>query len=286
MVSKKTVLIVPPNDPEAVLISQIAKKLEIPRIKSNQPHGASLDKEPKILQKIREGGWKRVVVVEMPGPKTEKRLREKGIEVVIIDHHRYDRLDRAVHPKTGKLLPSSLEQFLKLFRITDRKLKAAGFDPKLVKAIGLMDRGYVWELMKVGYTKAGIRKVIEYQSELMHSVRGDMRNEEKKNQLAREAWEKREVWKKFFIVRAEQPIEIRSRISLIVALEVGKPTPLIIEEAGRGFIYVQESDYAIQLFKKFGGFTFGMDRNWGYRNQGKAARVTVEVVQKFLSFIL
>src|SRR3989338_1917284 len=286
MVSKKTVLIVPPNDPEAVLISQIAKKLEIPRIKSNQPHGASLDKEPKILQKIREGGWKRVVVVEMPGPKTEKRLLEKGIEVVIIDHHRYDKLDRAAHPKTGKLLPSSLEQFLKLFRITDRKLKAAGFDPKLVKSIGLMDRGYVWELMKVGYTKAGIRKVIEYQSELMHSVRGDMRNEEKKNQLAREAWEKREVWKKFFIVRAEQPIEIRSRISLIVALEVGKPTPLIIEEAGRGFIYVQESDYAIQLFKKFGGFTFGMDRNWGYRNQGKAARVTVEVVQKFLSFIL
>src|SRR3989338_4178592 len=134
MAKKQTVLVVPPNDPEAVLISKIAKALEIPRIKSGQPHGASLDKEPKILQKIREGGWERVVVVEMPGPKIEKRLREKGIEVVIIDHHRYDKLDRAVDPKTGKLLPSSLEQFLKILCITDQQLRTAGFDPKLVKA--------------------------------------------------------------------------------------------------------------------------------------------------------
>lgn len=282
MAKSSTVLIVPPNDPEGVLISQITETLKIPMIKSRQPHGASLDKEPEIMKRIREGGWNRAVIVEMPGPETEAKLRRQGIEVVIIDHHRYADLNRAEHPKSGKLLPSSLEQFLKTFHITDRKLKATGFDPKLVKAIGLMDRGYVWALKKAGYKKADILKVIAYQEKLMGSIR-KRKNEESKNKVARAAWERREKWGKFVVVRDEHPVEIRSRVSLIIALEIGKPMPLILDEAGRGFIYVQESDYAIPLFKKFGGFTFGMDRNWGYRNQGKAKRVRIEDIKEFLS---
>jgi hypothetical protein len=145
-----------------------------------------------------------------------------------------------------------------------------------------MDRGYIWALQKAGYKRADILKVLAYQEKLMGSIR-ERKNEESKNKVARAAWERRQMWGKFIVVRDEHPVEIRSRVSLMIALEIGKPTPLILDEAKRGFIYVQESDYALELFKKFGGFTFGMDRNWGYRNQGKAKRVTIEDIQKFLS---
>ncbi len=282
MARKKTVLVIPPNDPEAVMITEIARALGIPMILSDQPHGASLDKELDITDRIRESGAKRAIVVEMPGPGTEARVRKLGIELVLIDHHRYTGLDRAVDPKTGNLLPSSLEQFLKLFRVTDKKLAALGFDPKLVRAIGLMDRGYVWALRDEGYGEADIRRVLDEQRRLMATVR-DLSGDTQKEELARDAWKRRKEWGSFIIVADGHPIEIRSRISLIVALELKQPTPLIIVEEARGFIYVQESDYALELFKKFGGFTFGMDRNWGYRNQSGKPQVGLGDVKKFLA---
>lgn len=278
---KNTVLIVPPNDPEAVQIYLMAKAMELQIIRSGQPHGATLDREPDVVKLVRDGGWKRVVVIEMPGPKSEEKLRAMGVEVVIIDHHHYTGLDRAHHPKTGKPLPSSLEQFVKLFRLTDARLKKLGFDPWFVRAVGIMDRGFVWALLKEGYKKKDLMDVVNYQRTLMALVR-DPKNDEKKQKVAQKAWDAREEWNGFFIVTDKSDQQIRNRISLIAALERGEPTPLIVVEKKRGLIYVQESGQGMKLFETFGGFTFGMDRNWGYRNVKGQAKVMLADVKKIL----
>ena len=75
-------------------------------------------------------------MVEMPGPKAEARLRNIGVKLDIIDHHHYTGLSRA-HDAKGRLLPSSLEQFLAMFKITDRQLKSWGMNSRLVRGIGI-----------------------------------------------------------------------------------------------------------------------------------------------------
>lgn len=281
--TKRTVLIVPPNDPEAVMISQIARALGIQMIVSPQPHGASLDKEKDILALVKAGKWERAVVVEMPGPKTEAALRRAGVELVIIDHHHYTDLDRAHDAKTKKLLPSSLEQFLKLFRVTDASLKKHGFAPRLVRGIGVMDRGYIWALREEGFSEKEIRAVIAYQKKLMASVR-DRKNEARKDAIAERAWKARKTWGDYLVVSTTSNIELRSRVSLLAALELKQPTPMIILENGRGLIYVQESPAALTLFKAFGGFTFGLDRCWGYK-YGKRKRPSLSDIKATLAHL-
>ncbi|TAK04100.1 hypothetical protein EPO34_03020 [Patescibacteria group bacterium] len=276
------VLIIPVNDPEAVQIWRIAKAMGLPVIRSRQGHGATLDKEKELLKRVKASGHKRVVVVEMPGPKAEESLRRAGFDVVIIDHHEYTGLDRARNPKTGRRLRSSLEQFRSLFRITDKKLKALGFDPRLVRAIGIQDRGYVWALLKEGYAWKDIRGIFEHMDRLMDEVRDPGKEQEKMAQAQR-AWDKREAWNGYFIVHGDGTGNLRVRLSRIAALAMRKPTPIIVVEADRGFIYVQESDAAEKLFNRFGGFTFGMGRAWGHKNSGTKHPVTLEMVQAFLA---
>ncbi|OGL66966.1 hypothetical protein A2856_00515 [Candidatus Uhrbacteria bacterium RIFCSPHIGHO2_01_FULL_63_20] len=278
----KTVLIIPPNDPEAVQIWLIAKAMKLPIIRSNQPRGAWLDKEPRVVEKVKEGGYERVVVVEMPGPETEAELRKMGVKLVIIDHHEYTGLDRARHAASGRMLPSSLEQFMRLFRVTDAKLKELGFDPKMVKAIGVYDSGFVWALRRKGWSWSRVKQVVDYQRALMEHVRATRREEAKMDKAA-EIWEEREKWGKFFIVESDTEMSVRERLSLVVALDRKKPTPLIVVEKGRGFIYVQESGAAPGLMKHFGGFTFGMGKNWGFKNAGAKKKVTLSDVQTFLA---
>lgn len=278
---KKTVLIIPPNDPEAILIYQLAKHIGLQVIRSHQPHGATLDREPDLVNLVRDGGWKRAVIVETPGEKTEAALRKLGVEVVIVDHHHYTGLNRA-HDAKGRSLPSSLEQFLKLFRITDAKLKAFGYAPKIARGIGVMDRGFVWELQKEGYTPRQIDAVIAFQRALLASE-GLLRDEERKEKIARRAWEKRKEWNGYQVVVGTTEAGIREGVSFIVAREVRKPTPIIFDERKRGLLYVQESDRAMELFRAFGGFTFGLDRNWGYRNASGKTKVSLRDVQRILS---
>lgn len=277
---ERTVLLIPTNDPEAVLIFQIATALGIPTLQSGQPHGAVLEREKDLLQKIRASGATRVVIVEMPGLETEKAIRQAGIDLEIIDHHQYTDLDRA-HDAKGRELPSSLIQFLKRFRIMDAKLKRLGFDPRLVRGIAILDQGFVWLALKRGYAWREIHRLFAYTDELMGSVR-NMRDEEAKREVAQRAWDKRRRWKKYFIVEGEGNLSLRPRLSRIVALARRKPTPLIVIEHGRGFIYVQETDKAQKLFDHFGGFTFGEHHNWGYKNAGAKKKVTVDDVLKVL----
>ena len=227
-----TLLILPPNDAEAMLIKKLAEVISLPMLLSTQKHGASLDEEKDLVSLVKKTKCKRVVIVEMPGEKTEAKLRKLGVELIIIDHHNYTGLDRARNSKTGRLLPSSLEQFLKLF--------------KLVKPLQ------------------------------------NPKTEAKKDRAVAAAWAKRVEWNGYFIVETRADVQLRPRLSRVVAMKFGKPTSLIIIEHKRKLIYVQESKYAMKLFKAFGGFTFGMDHNWGYRNEPGKKRVGLKEVKEVL----
>lgn len=279
---KKTVLIVPPNDAEAVMIQRIAQQLQLPMIVSKQSHGASLDKGHDYVSEVRAGDFTHVVVVEMPGPKAEAKLRKLGVKVTLIDHHHYTGLSRA-HDAKGKLLPSSLEQFLKLFRVTDAQMKRWGFDPRLVKGIGIQDRGYVWSLQDEGYSKAQIKQVMDFHDSLIAHLRNP-KTDARKDRLALDAWKRKKKWREFWIISTRADVQLRPKLSRIVVEEIGRPTSMIIVEHGRGLIYVQESPYALHLFERFGGFTFGLDRNWGYRNDSEK-KVTLSDVKRAIDIV-
>jgi len=100
---------------------------------------------------------------------------------------------------------------------------------------------------------------------------------------ARKAWNARTAWDGYQVVVNESAAGVREGVSFIVALEVKKPTPIIFVEKKRGLLYVQESDRAMDLFRAFGGFTFGLDRNWGYRNGPGKKNVSLKDVQHVLS---
>lgn len=269
---KNTIIIVPANDAEAVLILKIAKAIGLLAIISAQPHGASLDKEPKIIEKIKKSGARNVVIVEMPGVKTEKQLAKLGFKIKIIDHHHYQGLNR-------KKLKSSLEQFLQLFNLTDARLEKFGFSPKLVRGVGIMDRGFVWALRKENYSELEIKKVSAYQKQLMRPF-VDPTEEKKYERAARVAWQKRKIWQGFSVVIDNTKRGLRPYLSLLLVQKFKKQVPLILDERRREVIYVQDSPVVERLFKKFGGFTFGEKGNWGYKNQSGRKKVTLNEIKK------
>ncbi len=277
-----TVLLIPPNDAEAILIYELAKAMGLQVIRSAQPHGATLEREPDLVPLIRDGGWKRVVIVEMPGPAVEAKLCALGAEVVIVDHHHYTGLDRAHNVKTGKALPSSLEQFLKLFRLTDARLKKMGYVPKVARGIGVMDRGFIWALQNEGYRPKEIDAVLALRRKLLEG-QGLLRGEEREMKVAQKAWDARTEWNGYQVVTNASKTGVREGVSFIVALQIKKPTPVIFVEKKRGLIYVQESPKAMDLFRAFGGFTFGLDHNWGYRNVPGGKKVGLDDVKRILS---
>ena len=285
MQKEKTLLIIPANDPEAGMIIKLAQAMGLSMKVLQQPHGASLDLEKNLVQEIKEGKWKEVVIVETPGPDTEKKIEDTGVSVHLIDHHHYTGLDRAHDPKTGAFLPSSLEQFLSLFRFSDTRLHKLGFEPKIVRGIGIMDRGYIWALQNEGYSRREIKKVVALSVELMKEMgKYDEKKEERREEVAKKVWEKRVAWKEFFVVRHASDLSVRSSLSLVIALECKKRVPLILWEPkrGGGVIYVQESPHGMTLFEAFGGFTFGMDKNWGYKNEKGKKRIGLQEVKHLL----
>jgi hypothetical protein len=144
-----------------------------------------------------------------------------------------------------------------------------------------MDRGFIWALQKEGYSKKDIDSVLSFQKKLTKNM-VDKKQEKACDRIAKKAWSNKKHWGGYIIVRHKTLADIRQRISLFIASEIKKPTPVIIYEPKRGVIYVQESTFAKELFNNFGGFTFGLDQNWGYQNNKKNAYVALENVKDFL----
>ncbi|MFA6132043.1 MAG: hypothetical protein WC702_03210 [Patescibacteria group bacterium] len=278
---KDNVIVIPINDAEAVLIAKLAAAIGLPIIASWQEHGATLDKEKGLLKKIQAGKYQKIFIVEMPGIKTETKLRQAGRELVIIDHHQYGTLDRA-HDVKRKIKPSSLEQFLKLFNLTDKKLSALGFSPRLVRGIGILDRGFIEALGRAGYSTVEIKKVFSFRKKL-NIIFVDPAKEKIYQKKARLAWQKRKEWNGFFIVTINSKFGLRAYLSELVWQRLKKSPPIILVENGRNAISVQETPIAEAFLKKFGGFVFGEGDNWGYKNQPGRKKVTLADVKKFLS---
>jgi hypothetical protein len=264
-----TVLLSPKNDEESVLILKIAKAAGIPTVISPQAHGSKLELEKNLEERLRKANpaVSTVVIVEIPGPEAEKKLEEAGFKVVIIDHHRYEGLNRMKQE-------SSLEQFLQVFALDDSRLTTYGFDPFLVKGVGLMDRGWVWELSREGIEKADRKRIIDYYLSLLEDL-GGSRPEGMAE--ARKVWETREERNGVIIVQTPTDTRIRESLSIILAENFEEaPTTVVIEGTER--ISVQDTDKAVQLHEKFGGYVFGKDRCWGYPKTAEKPGPTLEEI--------
>lgn len=249
------VLLTPQNDEESLMIVKLAKAAGIPLLISLQPHGARLEREEHLLDRMRQASStiKKVFIVEIPGVEVEEQLRAAGFEVNIIDHHRYDALDRMREK-------SSLEQFLDAFHFDDEKLSSLGFDPVLVRGVGMIDRGFLWALRNEIPDRATQKRIRDYYRTLTLELGKDRLAIE---EAALRAWEKREEYDGLIIVRSEEKsIGIRDAISFLVADSHDTPPQVVILEGDRR-MFVQESDAAPALFAEYGGFTFGRDRCWG-----------------------
>ncbi|MFH1711664.1 MAG: hypothetical protein ABH846_00300 [Patescibacteria group bacterium] len=268
---QKTVLICPRNDEESLMIIKLAQKLGLAIVESKQPHGARLEREKDLFDRIKEANSEadHLVIVELPGPESEKELEDAGYQITIIDHHRYDELDRMQET-------SSLEQFIMLSEITDDKISDWGFDPNLVRGVAFIDRGFLWELKKEGIIGDQKKRVIEFYRLLTNELGVERRAKEEAK--AREAWEKREEINGVLIIRSDEDrISIRDAVSFLVAEEFGEPRPVVIIQGERR-MYVQDSDHALELYERFGGFTFGNDRCWGILSEEKKLPPVDEVL--------
>lgn len=249
------IVVTPQNDEESRMIVKLASAAGIPLLVSAQPHGARLEKEPRLLERIRETNprAREVFIVEIPGEQEEERLRAEGFSVHIIDHHRYDSLDRMKET-------SSLEQFLAAFAFTDDKITSLGFEPGLVRGVGMIDRGFLWALRNEVADPAEQKRVRDYYRSLTLELGKDRAAIEA---AAQKAWDAREVRDGVIIVRSQDDgVGIRDAVSFLIADTFDAPQQVIVLEGERR-MFVQESDAAPALFAEYGGFTFGRDRCWG-----------------------
>lgn len=251
----ETLLIVPKNDEESLMIYKIATAAGIPTLVSEQPHGARLEREKDLVARIRAANPHAllVTIVEIPGPEVEENLRGEGFTVEIIDHHRYDNLDRMRDA-------SSLEQFLATFGLEDTDLLGLGFDPALVRGVGIIDRGFLWALRTEVPDKVEQKRIRDYYRSLTLELGKDRAAIEA---TAKAAWDAREVVDGIIVVwSTKKDVGIRDAISFLIADNFDTPQTAVIIEGDRR-LFVQESDASADLFQAYGGFTFGRDRCWG-----------------------
>lgn len=265
-----SIIICPRNDVESATIVALAEALHIPCIVSEQPHGATLDAEPNLIHRIREINpiAHDIAIVEMPNVSTEDRLRELGFDVHIVDHHRYESLDRMRKE-------SSLEQIRTLFDMDDTTLSVAGFDPVLIRGVGLIDRGFVWELVKENVPEADRKRMIAYYREQLAVLDPDRKEEEIE---AKKAWKNRKIIEGVLVVTSEKAsLSIRDAISFCVAEAFSEPPVVVVYQPGR-IVYVQDTPTALVLQQTFGGFTFGQNLCWGRALDAEGNLPTVEEV--------
>lgn len=273
------VLVCPNNDTESHLILALAAHLNLCVIQSDQPHGAKLDREPHLISKIKTINPDEVWIVEIPGPSVESALRYFGFSVKIIDHHTYGSLDRA-HDESGTLLPSSLEQFLALTQISDQELSEWGFDPVVVRGIGIMDACFVQGLRDADYSLDEIRRVLEYGRE---NARGSFDRFDEAEAEALRVWNERKQQDGFWILQSHHELPLRGPISYRMIYEGCDTDPFILQHRCGNKIAVQNvsPELATHLLRHFSDalpYAFGTKRNVGIDNTKRGTNYTIEDV--------
>lgn len=141
-------VICPSNDGESKTIVDICRQLDVDIRISGQSWGAVLDKEPE--ENLRDLK-KTVVVVEMPSPVQEEKLRNKGHEVYVVDHHYYGKL------QLDRRKPaSSLEQ---VAEILGHRLN------RWETGVAINDRSYIYGLIDAGYSEEEILAIRKFDLE-------------------------------------------------------------------------------------------------------------------------
>lgn len=240
-------LICPKNDPESLTILRLSGAMNLAALESNQPHGAKLELEENLMDRIAKYQPQRIVIVEIPGPDVEDKLRRAGYEIVLIDHHRYGELDRS-NPE------SSLEQFLNLYEITNGDIEKLGFDPVLIRGVGAMDRGFIWAVEELPYSNEEKDSIIAYYEALLRELGGALREDQERE--AKVIFAERTQYGDYLYFDAKSATtRLRDALSFEIGRHFRKPMPSIIDM--KDTLYVQETEAAEELLREFGGFTFG-----------------------------
>lgn len=262
MDATRHVLLCPKNDPESLQILEVASVFHIPTLVSHQQHGAKLVHEPHLIDRIKTQNAlaKTIVIVEIPGLPEEDALRARGYCVDIIDHHAYGDLDRT-SPQ------SSLEQVLSYFAISDNDLVSHGLDPLLVRGVGVIDRGFLWELAREGYNEKEAARIRTHYAALGKTL-------ERENAItpeqAMQIWNAREERDGVIILRSSGVTRsgIRNAMSYILAeASPSHEPPVIIIENDK--VVVQGIDCGEELLRTFGGYLFGSAKCWGKQDSPK-----------------
>lgn len=127
-------VICPFNDGESKTIVDICRRLGVDVRVSEQPWGATLDREPsENLQRLK----KTIVVIEMPSIALEEQLGRQGHAVLVVDHHHYPNwnLDR-------RRPLSSLEQVAEILGYPLTRWE---------QGVAINDRAYIFGLLDAGY---------------------------------------------------------------------------------------------------------------------------------------
>ena len=173
---RQTLFVLPYNDGEAVRAMQILRALPAPYVLcSQQRWGAVLDKEMPAVWASLNTTIKTVCIVEIPGEevdaagrlKCEQKLRQRGLQVDIIDHHFYHWIDRTHELSSLEQLCAKINWQLSDFdvhvAVNDRAwipgLLALGLSTKqinTVRAFDLQAQGHLLEKI-VAHTEAAQR---------------------------------------------------------------------------------------------------------------------------------
>lgn len=285
------------NDPESRLIYLIALCLGIYTIRSPQPHGALLDNEQDAVTLVRASGKREVWTVELPGEYTENKLRKCGINVVIIDHHTYGKLDRAHNPETGERKKSSLEQFLELLKLTDNENallseqlnRLVGFGTfnreAIIKGIGILDDRYVKGLHEAGYDSESIRHVFQFRDMLHRQLDKEF---DAKTDAAKTVWEARKEIGDYVVCISEYPFTVTGAVSTrsvtvdsYFFLRPLEAKPMIVSDCGGKKLRVLNiSPETIEIlnaaFEHRHRFTYGAGRCWGSGGDLLPTDITLE----------
>ncbi len=274
----------PDNDTEAHLILKLAEKAGITTICSKQPHGANLDAELDLQEKLHKTNKPDVWIVEIPGIEKEEELKKQGFNVRIIDHHTYkDTVDRLTDQETGEKKPSSLEQFLASAKIGDEEMRSWGFDPKLIRGIGIMDAKYVQGLRDAGYSKEEINQVLELEQKLIGEINP---NQNELLAIAKKDWDRRTEQNGYLIISSKCTEDIHGTIAHMSIFNDMDTRPMIISIGSGEEIDVQNigPDVIEKLNKNIKGntYTFGSGHCWGINNKGQDKKVTLEEILRVL----
>lgn len=158
--SENTTIICPKNDAESFTILEIAKNIFTDvRVSQQTTWFCPLDMEPaNTFEMLKEN----VIIIEMPSLEKENLLKDKGHNLIIIDHHGYPSLGISRESNI-----SSIEEFSELVGHTLTRWE---------RGISINDQLYIYGLIANGYTKEEIKQIRELDLQCQGYTESDFKN--------------------------------------------------------------------------------------------------------------